>query len=582
MPLLLGLLSIPDGLLPAGGPAGGIFAAGGVPLLLLFLVIYLGCIPGASSPLLDALPGPRAARFTSLVLRWHEMRGRRTRYVHDLHLKYGSAVRLAPREVAFASAAAVREIYGAGGSGYDKTEFYDLFQVYGRRYLHMTPSSLTSHAARRRVLADRYANSNIMKPASLDGLKERSARFVARCAEAGDAAVDIFVRLHDYAFDGATHHLFHPYGSDSLRNPDDEEVMKQVAFDDSLQNRLLQYYSPALHRVVGGALSLLGIAKPRQTPLADALVLSAAATTDPAPFTLLSRMLQQGEQQQEQAQGEQQNDDDDRDTSNKSKSKSRHHHHAMMDRVDMAAECLDHMAAGIDTTGDALCFLMWELSQPRSRRAQRRLQAELLQQQQHHAADDGGGGGGGVDDGGFNGLPYLDAVVLEGLRCFPPIPMSLPRYAPTGRRRAGVGAGADSDVVVIDGHAVPAGTVVSCQAYSTHRLDAAVFPRPDRFEPERWLVARDGDGDEEEEAEAARQRHRLFFAFASGGRGCIGKHLALAEMKTLLRDVYSRFTTLPDGTTTDEDMEMADQLISSQPRGKKCLLRFVPLDPGEV
>ncbi|THC92422.1 hypothetical protein EYZ11_008112 [Aspergillus tanneri] len=32
--------------------------------------------------------------------------------------------------------------------------------------------------------------------------------------------------------------------------------------------------------------------------------------------------------------------------------------------MQVAAECKDHMAAEIDTTGDALSFLMWELSQP--------------------------------------------------------------------------------------------------------------------------------------------------------------------------------------------------------------------------
>ena len=51
-----------------------------------------------------------------------------------MHLKYGPVVRIAPNEVAFASSAAVKEIYGSGGSGYDKTEFYDMFKVYGRRY----------------------------------------------------------------------------------------------------------------------------------------------------------------------------------------------------------------------------------------------------------------------------------------------------------------------------------------------------------------------------------------------------------------------------------------------------------------
>ena len=86
----------------------------------------------------------------------------RTRYLHRLHAAYGPVVRIAPHEVAFASLAGVREIYGSGGSGYDKTEFYNLFQVYGRRYvggghrllrrawtcisLFLSPSPLGRHA----------------------------------------------------------------------------------------------------------------------------------------------------------------------------------------------------------------------------------------------------------------------------------------------------------------------------------------------------------------------------------------------------------------------------------------------------
>ncbi|KAK6950195.1 hypothetical protein Daesc_008521 [Daldinia eschscholtzii] len=281
--------------------------------------------------------------------------------------------------------------------------------------------------------------------------------------------------------------------------------MKQVTFDDSLQNRLVEYYNPSLHKLIGNVLSLF--AKPRKTPLADDLVMSASAKTGPAQFTLLSRMQDKNYE---------------------------------MEHIDMAAECLDHMAAGIDTTGDALCFLMWEISQPRSFYVQQRLQEELRAN----------------PEVAFDRLPYLDAVVMEGLRCFPAIPMSLPRYVPSGGR-------------TIDGYHIPERTIVSCQAYSTHRIDEAVFPHPDTFDPDRWL---------QETGEL--DRKRLFFAFASGGRGCIGKHLALAEMKTLLRDVYSRYTTVPDPSMSAEDMEMSDQLISSQPRGKRCLLTLIPLEKG--
>ena len=53
--------------------------------------------------------------------------------------------------------------------------------------------------------------------------------------------------------------------------------------------------------------------------------------------------------------------------------------------------------------------------------------------------------------------------------------------------------------------------------------------------------------------------------------------LALAEMKLLLRGVYSKFSTTPDPSMRAKDMEMSDQLISSRPLGEKCLLRFTPI-----
>jgi cytochrome P450 len=156
--------------------------------------------------------------------------------------------------------------------------------------------------------------------------------------------------------------------------------------------------------------------------------------------------------------------------------------------VEIASECSDHLSAGIDTTGDALCFLLWHLSQSGSKPMQDRLYSELRSHAELNpaafvAAD----------------VPYLDAMLKESLRCFPPIPMSLPRYVPAGGR-------------TIEGVFVPAGTIVSCQAWTLHQLDTTVFPNPEEFRPERWL-----------ETEGGLERNRLFFAFATGGRGCIGK-----------------------------------------------------------
>ncbi|KAK3391929.1 cytochrome P450 [Sordaria brevicollis] len=504
--------------------------------ILLFLFIHLTYTPLASP--LSHIPGPFYTKFTSLLLKYHELRATRTKYIHSLHLRYGPVVRVAPNEVSFASREAVKEIYCSGGSGYDKSAWYDLFKVYGRRTMFTTLNK-DDHAKRKRILADRYANSNVMREPSLNGIVERAERVVQRCVESLGGSLDLYICLHSYAYDCVTHHLFHPYGADSLRNKQDEEIMREVTFDDSLQNRQLSYYSPTLHKAISKFLYIWGV-KPRETPLADKFVLDTAAKTDAAPFTLLNRLQTVLSTQ---STDNNKSNEDDNESSKLAK----------IDQLDIAAELLDHMVAGIDTTGDALCFLMWELSQPRSFRCQTKLRQELLSFP--------------GEDLSFDKLPYLDAVVMEGLRCFPAIPMSLPRIIPRDGR-------------TINGYYLPEGTTVSCQAHSVHRIDREAWgPDPDAFRPERWLE-KEGKKDKENGG-AVEARKKVFFAFANGGRGCVGKHLALAEMKILLREVYSRFTTLPDQTMTEKDMEMADQLISSRPAGLKCLLRFEPIGGQE-
>lgn len=100
----------------------------GAAVIALILHIFTRLTSATSK-----IPGPALSRFTSLVLKWHELGANRTMYIHRLHLKYGPVVRVAPNEVSFTSPTALKEIYGSGGSGYDKTEFYRLFEVYGRK-----------------------------------------------------------------------------------------------------------------------------------------------------------------------------------------------------------------------------------------------------------------------------------------------------------------------------------------------------------------------------------------------------------------------------------------------------------------
>jgi len=84
------------------------------------------------------LPGPWYTLLTDVFLMYEEFTGQRRVYVHELHRSFGPVVRLGPNEVSFTSLEALREIYQSGGSGYDKTEFYDLFRQYGIRSVRKT------------------------------------------------------------------------------------------------------------------------------------------------------------------------------------------------------------------------------------------------------------------------------------------------------------------------------------------------------------------------------------------------------------------------------------------------------------
>ena len=110
--------------------------------------------------------------------------------------------------------------------------------------------------------------------------------------------------------------------------------------------------------------------------------------------------------------------------------------------IDLASECADHLAAGVETTRNTLVFLIWALSLPENRHHQLKIRAEVMS----------------LDSSSFNkyGLPsvdaanklvYVNAVIQEALRLYAPLPQLQPRFF-------------DSDIV-IDGYLIPSGTTVS-------------------------------------------------------------------------------------------------------------------------
>jgi cytochrome P450 len=110
-------------------------------------------------------------------------------------------------------------------------------------------------------------------------------------------------------------------------------------------------------------------------------------------------------------------------------------------------------------------------------------------------------------------LPYLEQVIKETLRLYPPIHLSMRVTA--------------SDIEFA-GYRLPAGARVLFSIYLTHR-HPDYWPHPDKFDPARFS------------AEQNRARpHYVYLPFGGGPRNCIGFAFAQVEAKVVLARILQR------------------------------------------
>ncbi|MCJ1375041.1 hypothetical protein MMC20_006275 [Loxospora ochrophaea] len=216
------------------------------------------------------------------------------------------------------------------------------------------------------------------------------------------------------------------------------------------------------------------------------------------------------------------------------------------DLLPVASETLDHLAAGHETSGITLTYLMHELSLHPA--LQDSLRAELLALSPPLKVNEGKPLPELPSPRSIDSLPLLHAILMETLRIHTAIPGGQPRITPAGVTTLGSFSNIPPDVRV------------SASGYTLHR-NATVFPDPEAWKPERWLNASKEQKDE---------MLRWFWAFGSGGRMCVGSHFAIAEMKSIVGTIYTGFRTV---VVDDEGMEQEDAYTAS-PKKRKLVLRF--------
>jgi cytochrome P450 len=175
---------------------------------------------------------------------------------------------------------------------------------------------------------------------------------------------------------------------------------------------------------------------------------------------------------------------------------------ARLSDQDVRDNALTIMLAGHETTANALTWAFYLLSQTPDAAA--KLQDEIdrvLEGRLPTMAD-------------LPRLPYVERVVTEALRLYPPAWI-------IGRR-------AIADYVLGD-YVAPARAIIFMSPWVTQR-DARWYPEPDRFNPDRWTP----------EFKAALPPF-AYLPFGGGARKCIGDQFALMEAALVLTTVAQKW-----------------------------------------
>ncbi|KAJ3575687.1 hypothetical protein NPX13_g3950 [Xylaria arbuscula] len=117
-------------------------------------------------------------------------------------------------------------------------------------------------------------------------------------------------------------------------------------------------------------------------------------------------------------------------------------------------------------------------------------------------------------------MPYLQAVIKEGLRCYPPV---------LGLGSKQVPEGGD----IINGHYVPEGTQIGMNFFGVMRSKETWGSDADTFRPERWLEADAG--------QARKMNMVVDLVFGFGKYQCLGKPIAMMEINKILVELFRRY-----------------------------------------
>ncbi|KAF2735799.1 cytochrome P450 [Polyplosphaeria fusca] len=443
---------------------------------LLFVYLFAVAVYRLYFHPLARFPGPLFARLTPIPVTWSLLRGRIPFYVKACHDKYGPVVRVSPNELCFDDESAWKDIYGSrpGHKNFHKDPIHvgSIAAMHGASTITMANDA--DHARQRRALSHAFSTKALLEQEYIvknyvDIFSQKMQEFAR-----GDGIVDVtdwfayttFDVIGDMALGepfGCLHkedfRFWVPLISDSIKAGAIEQATRRMATTGSPLQRFLIWCIP--QRIRGTRGNHLDYSREK----------------------ILKRMEQ-------------------------TQSEHRDFLYYVMKQQDKGDLNLNEVIvngalfiiAGTETTAGFLTGLFNLITREENRHILHKLTDEIRSNFKTDA------------DLNFEDLvklPYMTAVIEEGLRMFPSAPIGFVRTVPSG-----------GDTV--SGHFIPGGTTVSvCMWAATH--SERNFKDPYVFRPERWL-----------DRENSTDKLGASNAFSLGPRGCIGRNLSYMEMRLIM------------------------------------------------
>ncbi|KAF1944798.1 cytochrome P450 [Clathrospora elynae] len=515
-----------------------------VPVLLVaqILVTYL------RNPLRKIPAAHPLAHFTSLwahSIRWRSIENATLKEAHD---RLGPIICLGPNEVSVNCVkGGIRDVYAGGfekGNAKDGYNWYAFFANYGGVYNLFSTGSNKPHSLRKRMLSKIYSKSHVTASEPLLAqtsaiMYKRFLPYLSSTFSSSDPGIlNMYALLSATTMDIVTCYIFGlRAGSNLIEN------REQVTWFLDLYNsrRSFNFWPQELPKFTAFVEKWL---RYRMTPKwveeangeiekwtakmcddAGAVMTEGISESENAPVVYQQLQNTMSKQAEKEGVG------------------------APL-TASLASEVLDHLAAGFDTSGITLTYVVHELS--RHPDMQARLQRELLTLSPRFVPSSSP-----IlpEPKAVDALPLLHAVIWETLRLHSAIPGPQPRFTPP----QGCCLGPEENTYYI-----PGGVRVSASAGLLH-LNEEVYERASEWRPERWLDMEKLGDEKRKDMES-----RWFWAFGSGGRMCVGSHLAVYQMKYIIAALYSNYsTTIVD----DTGIEQTDS-YTAPPRSDKLMIKL--------